>query len=195
MNVMMPICKKNMPYAVVMLTSLGINCKEHVDVFVGDSDLLEEEFSFVQSAVVGYNITVHRCACNDDKAVCLDYDMIINKPLSEDFLADEQGMGILSAWDAHIAGVTYEEIRDGATVIQYEGSKPWENSGFHYDIERLWWDYAKKTSLYNELLTSFVKSAFEDNSVEDYLKGLISETSAQRKRLEKMMGSLNSCPG
>ncbi len=72
----------------------------------------------------------------------------------------------LFARTAHEYGITYKEVKEQAAVVHYAGGKPWETTDYHYDIEKLWWDYAKETPFYVELLEHFMKNSIEDTVVE-----------------------------
>lgn len=53
-------------------------------------------------------------------------------------------------------GIRYEEVREQTVIVHYPGMKPWEGQYFHYDIEQLWWDYAKMTPFYHEFMETFL---------------------------------------
>jgi lipopolysaccharide biosynthesis glycosyltransferase len=96
---------------------------------------------------------------------------------------------------AHNAQITYEEVKEGTAIIHFAGAKPWDNGNFHFDIERLWWDYAKRTPFYDRLLVEFKDSALRDKTVEEYIKGLADAVSGQQKTLGKIMDKINGLTG
>ena len=96
---------------------------------------------------------------------------------------------------AHNAGITYEEVKAAVAIIHYAGAKPWDNGNFHFDIERLWWDYAKATPYYDMLLERFIDSAMTDTTVADYIKGLTEAVSYQNKTLGIIMEKINNVVG
>lgn len=96
---------------------------------------------------------------------------------------------------AHNAQITYEEVKEGTAIIHFAGAKPWDNGNFHFDIERLWWDYAKRTPFYDSLLVEFKDSALRDKTVEEYIKGLADAVSGQQKTLGKIMDKINGLAG
>lgn len=91
---------------------------------------------------------------------------------------------------AHNAGITYEEVKEGVAIIHFAGAKPWGNGNFHFDIEKLWWDYAKKTPYYRRMLEEFVSSSLTDTTVRKYVEELINNVSYQKNVLDKMMTSV-----
>ena len=313
MNIITALNKRYIPYTVTMLVSLGMNEKEHVDAYLLNSELDEDDISAIKAAVSPYDITIvsllvdkekfsQRLPHNDqwsletyyrlmmlellpenvDRAFYLDGDMVINRPLDVFYNLDFQGAEIIAcddksglntpdsygpkhnemfkeayahgyryfnagvmllnisdmrkkysfqtyldaieAWDykmeapdqdilnwvhwqhvdyvdcmvydlfarvAHNAQITYEEVKEGVAIVHFAGAKPWECSNFHFDIEKLWWDYAKETPYYGKLLEAFVESALTDTNVSDYLDELISAVTYQKEVLDKMMASVS----
>lgn len=70
---------------------------------------------------------------------------------------------------AHNNGLTYEEVKQNVAVIHYAGTKPWDADNCHFDIEQLWWDYAKQTPFYVQLLEEFLHKTMFDATVENYI--------------------------
>lgn len=308
MNILTALNRKYIPYTAIMLASLGINEKEHVDAYLLNSELTSEDMEDIRKALSAYDIEVHSIAVDRqkfsdrlphnaqwsietyyrlmmlellpdsvDRALYLDGDMVINKSLSELYHAefedaeiiacdDKSGLNTpesygpkhnemfkeayengyryfnagvmllnieemrkkysfqtyldaIEAWDykmeapdqdilnwvhwkkvayvdcmvydlfarvAHNAQITYEEVKEGTAIVHFAGAKPWDNGNFHFDIERLWWDYAKTTPYYDSLLESFVQSALSDTTVENYLLELIKQTKMQKDRLHQI---------
>lgn len=60
---------------------------------------------------------------------------------------------------AHEHGITYEEVKEKTAVVHYTVEKPWESANYHFDIEKLWWDYAKMTPIYQILLENFLEKS------------------------------------
>lgn len=74
---------------------------------------------------------------------------------------------------AHRNKVTYKDAKEKIAIIHYSGSKPWDFNNFHFDIEKIWWEYAKLTPFYEELLEEFVEKAMTDTKIEDFLFDLL----------------------
>ena len=96
---------------------------------------------------------------------------------------------------AHNAGITYEEVKENVAIIHYAGAKPWNNENVHFDIERLWWEYARKTPFYEALLVDFVETAMSDKTVEEYIKGLVSKFGDRRNSLDSIMARIKNITG
>lgn len=93
----------------------------------------------------------------------------------------------LFARAAHNKGVTYADVKNYVTIIHYAGDKPWNNSSVHFDIEWLWWDYARLTPCYHKLIDEFMIDVFQNENIEMYIQGLIDS----QKRLAGQIQELN----
>ncbi|MCI8390647.1 MAG: glycosyltransferase family 8 protein [Roseburia sp.] len=92
----------------------------------------------------------------------------------------------LGARVAHNQNKTYADMKDTA-IIHYTGFKPWDSGNCHYDIEKLWWEYAKKTPFYQELLEEFLDNTMTDTYLEDYIKGLLEQLRVVNGQLNESM--------
>ena len=66
-------------------------------------------------------------------------------------------------------------MKDTVHVIHYATSKPWNGNCLHFDIEQLWWDYAKLTPFYNEFLEQMVYETVTSTEVLQYVTALQQE--------------------
>lgn len=78
----------------------------------------------------------------------------------------------------------YEQIKEEAAIIHYVGRKPWKYNGVHYSIERLWWDYAKLTPFYYELMEFVFLEGLQDASYESMMT-LMKENGELRRALQE----------
>ena len=60
---------------------------------------------------------------------------------------------------AHNFGVGYEEAKSKVTMVHFLAGKPWNAKIGHFEMERLWWDYAKKTPFYYDFRREFINEA------------------------------------
>ncbi|MBQ9589616.1 MAG: glycosyltransferase family 8 protein [Butyrivibrio sp.] len=88
---------------------------------------------------------------------------------------------------AHNAEITYDEVKENVAIVHFAGEKPWENCNVHFDIEKLWWDYAKLTPYYVELLENFVSTAMTDKTVENYIKDIEKRYDDQSEMINKLI--------
>ncbi len=63
----------------------------------------------------------------------------------------------------------YEEVRRDTTVIHYATAKPWQGNFLHCDIEQIWWDYAKETPFYYNLMEEALQQVMMDETVNTYV--------------------------
>lgn len=72
----------------------------------------------------------------------------------------------LFASTAHTKGIKYDYVKNNVAIIHYAGPKPWNTTNIHFDIEKLWWDYAKITPHYFSLLEEFMENTMTNNELE-----------------------------
>lgn len=71
---------------------------------------------------------------------------------------------------AHNDHMSYDDVKKNCAILHFAGDKPWASTNVHYDVERLWWDYAEKTPAYETLLRDFLDSSLTDyGRVETYI--------------------------
>lgn len=99
-------------------------------------------------------------------------------------------------WDlfavlAHKNGMTYEQVRKETAIIHYVGPKPWYGAifegGSHFDIEQIWWNFAKKTPFYLEMLEVFQRQVVFDDEMEKYVEDLKTKLSETTQMLQKLL--------
>lgn len=91
---------------------------------------------------------------------------------------------------AHESGIDYEMGKKKLCIIHFSGPKPWGTKCYHYPIEQIWWDYAKKTPFYEFLMERFVQSTMSDSYMEEKIRDLAGEIVWLKEGLEKSI-SLN----
>lgn len=80
---------------------------------------------------------------------------------------------------AHESGITVEELRKNVVIIHYAGDKPWNNTSVHYPNDEIWWEYAKQTPIYVNLMEDFVHTAMI--SAERVTKSVLQATGTTAK--------------
>ena len=96
---------------------------------------------------------------------------------------------------AHNQGMTYADVMRDVAIIHFAGYKPWESSNFHYDIEKIWWEYAKCTPFYTELLEEYIIQVLRDKTVKKYLDDLQTQYEEKNELLKKTMAVINKVLG
>lgn len=89
---------------------------------------------------------------------------------------------------AYNHGIRYKDVVAETTIIHFAGMKPWEGEYVHYDIEQLWWDYAKLTPFYHELMEEFMHNVINNPIVPDTLSSLAEE----KKSLSQALAQSNA---
>lgn len=89
---------------------------------------------------------------------------------------------------AYNHGIRYQDVVAETTIIHFAGMKPWEGEFVHYDIEQLWWDYAKLTPFYHELMEEFMYNVINNPIVPDTLSSL----SEEKETLSQALAQSNS---
>ncbi len=86
---------------------------------------------------------------------------------------------------AHESGFDYEKGKKKLCIIHFTDEKPWETKNYHYPIEQIWWDYAKKTPFYVLLMERFVQSTMSDSYMEEWIRDLMNQVETSKEELAK----------
>ena len=79
-----------------------------------------------------------------------------------------------------------EETLERLVIIHYAGRKPWNCNDARYEMEKLWWLYAKETPFYVEMMEEVFWDSFSDVSYRK-IRALMEENRELKKSLEKAM--------
>lgn len=102
---------------------------------------------------------------------------------------DEQVYNLFSKV-AYLNGFTYEQVKKQTAIVHYAGYKPWQGCFVHYDTEHLWWEYAKDTPFYHEMLESFVFTCLNDASI---FRSLLEADKEQNRLRTELTKSVELC--
>lgn len=92
---------------------------------------------------------------------------------------------------AYNKGVTYADVKRETSIVHFAGTKPWEGEVVHYEIEQLWWDYAKLTPFYHELLEEFVFATITNPLIFQTMSNLSNENQQLTTELRKCIEICN----
>lgn len=81
--------------------------------------------------------------------------------------------------------VHYDEVKQAVTIIHFAGQKPWQGKYIHFDIEQLWWDYAKQTPFYYELMEEYLYDSINDPTVYNTMLQSVIDKQELKEELEK----------
>ncbi len=113
-----------------------------------------------------------------------DQDLLNYMHWNEVKFLDEYQFNLFSRL-AYNNDIHYEDIKRETSIIHFAGMKPWEGQYVHYDIEKIWWDYAKETPFYHELLEEFVSDCINSPLLYDTMNKLSEEKRALTTELTK----------
>lgn len=85
----------------------------------------------------------------------------------------------------HNKGCNYIDVSDKTYIIHYAGQKPWQGQFVHYDIEKIWWDYAKRTEIYELLMEEFIEAVLMNPLVYNTLKQSMDDKKSLQLELNK----------
>ncbi len=79
-----------------------------------------------------------------------------------------------------------DEVLQRLVIIHYAGRKPWRYNGVHYELEKLWWLYAKETPFYAEMMEEVFWDSLSDDTYR-VVRELLEENKGLKNSLEKAM--------
>ena len=139
---------------------------------------LKEQYSFQKYIDIFCSIS--------DRLAFPDQDLLNYAHYKQVKFVDEWKYGLLVD-KAHEMGMTYEDVRTNTFILHFAGySKPWNVNLVQYDIGKIWWEYAKDTPFYWNLLEKVVYQSMESHLVEEKLQELMIEN-------DKLKELLNNC--
>lgn len=157
--------------------------------------LLDQGYQYFNSGVMLWNIKQLR-----DQNYTFDRYMEIARTIGHKLLAFDQDLLNLThhkevkyvdeyLYDlfprfAYANGIHYEDVINETVILHFTGEKPWQGKYIHYDIEKIWWEYAKKTPFYQELMEEFLADCLGSSFVYDIVK-------RQTDELQKVQVFLN----
>ncbi len=154
---------------------------------------LEQGFAYFNSGVMLWNLKEIRKQYN------FAYYMRVAKELDYKLVAPDQDLLNYCHWQqvkyadaavynqfarvAHNAGKSGKEVREKVAVLHFAGTKPWGADNAHFDIEKIWWDYARMTPYFGALCEDFVERTMTDTSMEKTLRDLLNHIATLEQNL------------
>lgn len=120
----------------------------------------------------------------DYKMVAPDQDLLNYVHWNEVKIVDSMQYNLF-AWIAYKKNIHYSEVKETVSIIHFSGPKPWAGKYVRYDIEQLWWDYAKKTPFYYEFLEECVYEAVREPMVYSKICSLQEEINSLAEGLKE----------
>ena len=86
---------------------------------------------------------------------------------------------------AHNFGVGYEEAKSKVTMVHFMAKKPWNSKANHFEMERLWWDYAKKSPFYYDFREEYITASESMDKADNDLRLMTGE--GIKRRIERKL--------
>lgn len=156
-----------------------------------------EEFPYFNSGVMVMNIGKLRqdysfdffakdLAAKKENIAAVDQDLLNDLFFGKVKFVDEYRYDLF-AKIACTAGKGYDWVKENAAIIHFAGRKPWSGDALRYSTEKLWWDYAKLTPLYKDLME---KAFFEEMLLGSANKAA-SEEAEKNNELKQLLLKMN----
>ena len=196
MNIAVSFNRRKLNYAIVTLTSLCVNNPEHNDIFVLHSELEKSDLTKMAEMLHEFDVSISLVDILPDdiyKILYLDVDDIVHGSLKELYEADydtsrktEHQTYKLFARKAYEDGWTLEKVREKNKIINFDGNKPWEFNSTHFELEKLWWEYAAKTPIYRELMEELLENALSDQRLENEILQIEKDIETYKKTIAEV---------
>ena len=82
-------------------------------------------------------------------------------------------------------GIDYNTLKQNGIIVHYASSKPWRGNFLHYNVEQLWWDYAKGTPFYRQLLEEALRENIMDSPLNIYITDLLQQNNELYARIDQ----------
>ena len=145
-------------------------------------DMLAQGFRYFNAGVMLFNIAQIRKTHNFNT-----YMTAVKEWNYEMEAPDQDILNYVHARIAHNQKYSYNDVKNSVKIIHFAGDKPWNNTNCHYDIEQLWWDYAKKTPFYHSLLEQLQQNLMSDNTLEAIFDNLIKENGELKDKVSSLL--------
>ncbi|MCM1387192.1 MAG: glycosyltransferase family 8 protein [Bacillus sp. (in: Bacteria)] len=89
-------------------------------------------------------------------------------------------------------GRDYKWVKEHGVIVHFVGRKPWHYEAVRYNTEKLFWDYAKKTPYYTELLEQVLLGEVESGFMDSVIRRLEEEKAQLADTLQKCMDVLKN---
>jgi len=121
-----------------------------------------------------------------DKIILPDQDLLNYVHFKNVKLVDEIKYGLFTQ-TAHKNGLTYDYVKNNVSILHFTGqAKPWTVNLIRYDIEKIWWEYAKTTPFYYNILEQVFYNMLDSSFTENKFNELIDENN-------KLKSIINDC--
>ena len=118
-----------------------------------------------------------------------DQDLLNYLYVNEVKFVDEMKYNLF-ARTAYNSGYNYAWVDENVAILHYAGPKPWNYKELRYELERFWWDVAKETPFYTELMEEMLFCEIGSADKDELFRDLKRENDELRMIVEKCMALL-----
>ena len=94
----------------------------------------------------------------------------------------------LMVYIAYARGYTYERVKQEVSIVHYAGGKkPWNANAYSFEIEQLWWDYARHLPYYIQLLEEYLHETLFNNTIQKFIFAVENQRDEVRVQLNESM--------
>ena len=161
-------------------------CYFNAGVLLLNLKRLREKYSF--RILMDYALKIKDCLKFHDQD-------LLNYVLGQEVKYAEAERFNLIARTAYNSGYRYPWVEENTSILHYAGPKPWEHKEVRYELECFWWDYAKKTPFYTELLEDLVWTEIKTGYMDQLYRQLKRENEELHQIVNKCMGVLKATLG
>lgn len=85
-----------------------------------------------------------------------------------------------------------ETDAEKASILHFSSSyKPWTTNSIHYEIEDIWWRYAKRSSIYSTIADQYITGMTQDPFLKQYTDYLLTQTETQKKTIDDQNNTIS----
>lgn len=120
-----------------------------------------------------------------EQVILPDQDLLNYVHYKNVLLVDEWTYNLFTQ-TAHQSGMTYEQAKENVAILHFTGqAKPWTINLIRYDIEKIWWEYARRLPFYYDILEQVFFMSMESSLVEKQFDLLAEENEQLRQIIFK----------
>lgn len=157
--------------------------------------MIEMEYQYFNSGVMLLNISQMRGKYNFDSyfQAIMEWNFEMYAP-DQDILnyVHWQHIGYIDPYTYNLFAcqafnehIPFIKVKENTSIIHYVGPKPWNTTDVHYEIEKIWWDYAALTPCYQMLCSDFVHDFFKNNILEEKFQELYEQLRQAMQQLSQ----------
>lgn len=194
-NVVIAVENNEFYYAYITLLSLFENTKKRHNIFLLYGDV--ERYTYFVNLSEKYNqciflianeneIESYESILNNYRTVFLDSHCIVNGEI-EELLGQDDDVVVYSAEEIHKNEIPYDKIKNEMLILDFGDATPLESWHAHIELEKLWWDYAKKSDIYGEIRDVYMSNVFMEMQLERHVNDLKINIAGLKKNLEMLV--------